>query len=286
MRVPPSESSGEMTDEECVDFLKWCLPRLRLRWPGFRKVRRTVCKRVQKRIRALGLGDVAAYRLCLEQTPQEWSDLDALCRIPRSRFYRDGAVFDFLGDAVLPELARAGRARGEKVLRAWSAGSASGEEPYTLAIIWGLSVEPGFPEVTLRIQASEVDETLVERARQACYQAGSLKEMPRAWLAGAFTESDGLFFLRPAFRDRVAVLRQDIREALPDGPFDLILCRNLVFTYFDAGSQSVILGRVLDRLVAGGALVIGNTEDLPQRPAGLSHWGRGLGVYRKAGPAD
>ena len=275
-----------MTDEECVDFLKWCLPRLRLRWPGFRKVRRTVCKRVQKRIRALGLEDVAAYRPYLEQTPEEWSDLDALCRIPRSRFYRDGPVFDFLGATVVPELARAGRARGEKVLRAWSAGCASGEEPYTLGIIWGLSVQPGFPDITLRVLATEVDGTLLERARRACYQAGSLREVPRAWLAGAFTETDGLFRLRPAFRDRVAILRQDIREALPDGPFDLILCRNLAFTYFDAGLQSMILGRVFDRLVPGGALVIGRTEVLPERPAGLSDWGRGFGVYRKAQPAD
>lgn len=271
-----------MTDEECIDFLKWCLPRLRLRWPGFRKVRRTVCKRVQKRIRALGLEDVAAYRPYLEDTPEEWPDLDALCRIPRSRFYRDGPVFDFLEDAVVPELARASRARGEGVLRAWSAGCASGEEPYTLGMIWGLSVQRGFPDLTLRILATEVDGTLVERAQRACYRAGSLKEVPRAWLTGAFIETDGLFRLRPAFRDRVAFRREDIRAALPDGPFDLILCRNLVFTYFDAGLQSTILGRVFERLVAGGALVIGRTEVLPQSPADLSEWGQGFGVYRKA----
>ena len=273
-----------MTERECIDFLKWCLPRLRLRWPGFRKVRRTVCKRVQKRIRALGLEGVAAYRPYLEETPEEWAGLDALCRIPRSRFYRDGPVFDFLGDAVLPELARASRARGARVLRAWSAGSASGEEPYTLSMIWGLSLQPGFPDLTLRIHASEVDGALLERARRACYGTGSLKEVPRAWLTEAFTGTDGFFRLRPAFRDRVAFRRQDIREALPDGPFDLILCRNLVFTYFDAGLQGVILARVLERLVAGGALVIGKSEVLADRPAGLADWGRGLGVYRKAEP--
>ena len=123
---------------------------------------------------------------------------------------------------------------------------------------------------------------MVERAKRACYGAGSLKEVPRAWLTGAFTETDGLFCLRPAIRDRVATLRQDIREALPDGPFDLILCRNLVFTYFDAGLQSVILARVYEHLAPGGALVIGNAEVLPERPADLLDWGQGFGVYRKA----
>ena len=274
-----------MTDEQCVDFLKWCLPRLGLRWPGFRKVRRTVCKRMQRRIRALGLKDVAAYRPYLEKTPKEWSDLDALCRIPRSRFYRDDRVFGFLGDAVLPELARAGRARGEKALRVWSAGCASGEEPYTLSMIWGLSVEPEFPELVLAILATEVDETMLGRAQKACYAFGSLKEAPRAWLAEAFTETGSLLCVRPAVRDRVAFRRQDVREALPDGPFDLILCRNLVFTYFDTGLQSMILARVLERLVPGGALVIGHSEVLPHPPAGLSDWGQEFGVYRKAEPA-
>ena len=61
-----------MRNEECTAFLQWCLPRLDLRWAGFRKVRGTVCKRVARRIRALGLADVNAYRAYLEGHAEEW----------------------------------------------------------------------------------------------------------------------------------------------------------------------------------------------------------------------
>jgi chemotaxis protein methyltransferase CheR len=77
------------TDAECVDFLQWALPRLGLRWQGFRKVRRQVCRRVARRIAELGLADADAYRLYLERNPQEWDALAELCRVTISRFWRD-----------------------------------------------------------------------------------------------------------------------------------------------------------------------------------------------------
>ena len=105
-----------MNDLDCVQFLQWALPKMRMRWPGFRKVRRQVCKRVDRRLRRLGLVGVAAYRAYLDDHPDEWSELDQLCRIPISRFYRDRGVFDLLRDDVLPSLAADTRARAG----AWS----------------------------------------------------------------------------------------------------------------------------------------------------------------------
>jgi chemotaxis protein methyltransferase CheR len=67
-----------------------------LRWQGFRKVRRQVCKRVDSRRRELGLPDVAGYRAHLEARPEEWAKLDQLCWIDISRFYRDRMVFQQL----------------------------------------------------------------------------------------------------------------------------------------------------------------------------------------------
>jgi chemotaxis protein methyltransferase CheR len=73
-------------DVEGVRFLQWSLPRLRLRWPGFLKVRKQVYKRVDRRLRELGLPDVVAYRAYFERHGKEWQALDTLCRIPISRF--------------------------------------------------------------------------------------------------------------------------------------------------------------------------------------------------------
>lgn len=114
-----------MKDSDCVSFLQWALPRLGFRWPGFRKVRRQVCKRIDRRIGKLKLPGPAAYREYLEQVASEWDVLDQFCRISISRFYRDRRVFDHLRDTVLPELADAAMASGESVLRCWSAGCAS-----------------------------------------------------------------------------------------------------------------------------------------------------------------
>src|SRR4051794_32163897 len=115
-----------MSDPDLVAFLQWALPRLGLRWPGFRRVRGRVRKRLNERLRELGLTDVAAYRDHLDTQPREWAILDGLCRIGISRFHRDRGVFDHLRRVLLPELARRAWGRGEGVVRCWCAGCASG----------------------------------------------------------------------------------------------------------------------------------------------------------------
>ncbi len=91
-----------MNDTECIDFLQWCLPRLRMRWAGFRKVRRQVCKRISRRMAELRLADADAYRAYLDANAGEWDALDALCRVTISRFYRDRGVYDAIRRRVLP----------------------------------------------------------------------------------------------------------------------------------------------------------------------------------------
>src|SRR5439155_11021510 len=85
-----------MRDADCTAFLQWALPRLDMHWPGFRKVRHQVCKRVRHRIAALGLSGFAAYREHLERDAQEWQVLDQFCHITISRFFRDRGAFDCL----------------------------------------------------------------------------------------------------------------------------------------------------------------------------------------------
>jgi chemotaxis protein methyltransferase CheR len=92
-------------DRDCTAFLQWALPQRDLRWPGFRKVRRQVCKRLKRRIRELGLGDLAAYRSRLEADPAEWRAFDECCHITISRFFRDRGVFEVLRTYVLPDIA-------------------------------------------------------------------------------------------------------------------------------------------------------------------------------------
>jgi chemotaxis protein methyltransferase CheR len=256
-------------DSDCVAFLQWALPKMRLRWPGFRRVRRQVCRRLQRRLARLGLADLAAYRDYLEAHEEEWAALDALCRITISRFYRDRSVFDHLRDVLLPELADRLASRGETVLRFWSAGSASGEEPYSLSLAWTLGVSPSWPGISVEIIATDSDERLLERARDAVYPASSLRAMPDSWREAGFEREGPSYRLREEFKQPVHLQRQDIREGMPDGPFHLIFCRNLVFTYFADDLQGETLRGLVSRLEPGGHLLIGSHESLPAGGEGL-----------------
>lgn len=271
-----------MRDQDCVDFLQWCLPKLGLRWAGFRKVRGTVCKRLRRRLRALDLNDLDEYRARLETDAREWQQLDALCRIPISRFYRDKALFAALAARLMPRLAADCADARRSALRCWSAGCASGEEPYSLRLVWHMEVAPAFPGLTCSIVASDVDPVMLSRAQRACYGSSSLKDLPAEWISRAFSRSGGELCLRPAFRCGVAFVQQDIREAMPDGPFDLILCRNLAFIYFDAATQAEVFHGLDARLRSGGALAIGSHECLPKGATGYSPLAPGLPLFLKA----
>lgn len=253
-------------DDECVRLLQDVLPGLGLRWPGYRKVRRTVCRRIGRRIRELGLAGPSAYRALLERSPAEWRRLDAMCRIPISRFMRDQGVAEGLERAVLPAVAAAARREGRTSVHAWSAGCASGEEVYSLLIIWRLRIAPTAPGVALRVLGTDIDPVMVERAARGRYPASAVSGVPPGWRAAAFASCADEYALRAEFRNGATFRVSDIRRELPPGPFDLILCRNLVFTYFAPVLQRRLLRGLWARLVPGGFLVVG-THELPPADA-------------------
>jgi chemotaxis protein methyltransferase CheR len=248
-------------EDECVEFLQSALPRLGLRWAAFRRNKRQVCRRLKTRIRSLGLPDPSAYARYVERHPDEWSVLEALCSVTISRFYRDRAVFDALAHEVLPTLAH-GLPKGQP-LRVWSAGCASGEEPYSIALIWELDVSTSQPARELQILATDRDSQLLERAAVGCYRRSSLRELPAAWVERAFTNVGDAWCLDRMLRRSVTFQCQDLRQTLPNGPFDLILCRNLAFSYFELAEQRALLVRLSGQLAPSGFLVLGLDEALP-----------------------
>ena len=269
-----------MKDEACIRFLQWALPRLNLRWPGFRKVRGQVCKRIGRRLDELNISDLKIYRTYLEDNPDEWLILDSLCRVTISRFYRDKGIYDSLSKKVFPELIQNALHRGENVLSCWCIGSASGEEPYTLSILWDLS-KINKQGLDLKILATEIAPHMIDRAQEGCYPMSSIREMPSEMISEAFTRKNDLYCLKKMYRTRVLFQQQDIRNAQPDSTFDLILCRNLVFTYFTIEMQQDIVQLILLRLKPGGALIVGSHEKLPRLLPGLNPWLPEQKTYRK-----
>jgi chemotaxis protein methyltransferase CheR len=272
-----------MTDQDSVALLAWALPRLGLRERGFVNVRGQVCKRLRRRVAQLGLADMAAYRARLEGDAEEWHVLERLCAVTISRFYRDGPVWQVLGADVLPRLMEAARSGGEASLRCWCLGCASGEEPYTLSMLWALGLNAP-ATLGLRILATDVGEQVLARAALAQYAAGTLRELPAAWRERAFEARDAGFRLREPFRAAVELRRADVRVSLPDEMFHLISCRNVVCTYFDEQLQIETLQRLWTRLVPGGLLLLGRHERLPPGTP-FEPWHPELGMYRRLSSA-
>jgi chemotaxis protein methyltransferase CheR len=250
-------------DAACVAFLQWALPRLGLHWAGYRKVRRQVCRRLHRRLAELGLPDLDAYRARLTADPAEWDVLETLTPVTISRFARDRAVFDALAREVVPRL---GCAR----LRTWSAGCASGEEAYTLALFWP----------AMDVLATDVHPAVLERARRAAYPRSSLRELTAAERDRAFAPRGAEHVVRPEIAARVTVARHDVRDPPPPGPFDLVLCRNVAFTYLDEDRRRAVLAGMASAVRAGGALVIGLHEALPESPW-FAPWPDARAVHRR-----
>jgi chemotaxis protein methyltransferase CheR len=260
---------SKVKDTDCIAFLQWALPRLDLRWLGFRKVRRRVCRRIARRVADLGLGDLAAYRQQLEADPAEWQALDDCCRITISRFFRDRRVFDILRANVLPDVA-ANAAREGREARIWSAGCASAEEPYTLKILWDLEIARSYPCVPLLLIATDIDARMLARAHQGLFEATSLRELPPRFIEEAFDRTDDRYCVKARFRQGIDFLVQDLRAQAPAGPFDLVSCRNVAFTYFAERLQRQTLVRILTQLSPDAYLVIGTHERIPGGDFGLA----------------
>ncbi len=213
-------------------------------------------------MRELGLDDFAAYRRRLEADHAEWAAFDECCPITISRFFRDRSVFEVLRERLLPEIA-ARAVREGRAAQIWSAGCASGEEPYTLKIIWDCDVARSFPDATVSITATDVDESVLARARRGCFEPSSLRELSSHFVEEAFDRVGPLYCIKPRHREGIVFLHQDLRTETPASPFDLILCRYVAFTYFAERLQRQVLMRMPDRLAPHGYLVIGTHERLP-----------------------
>ena len=224
-----------------------------------------MCKRLKQRMRDLGLDNYSAYRGRLETDPSEWRIFDECCHITISRFFRDRGIFEVVRRQVLPDIAARAEREG-RAAQVWSAGCASGEEPYTLKIIWDTEVARAYPGASVSIIASDVDKTMLTRAREGRFERTSFHELP------------------PPL---IEFLDQDLRTEMPPRIFDLILCRYVAFTYFAVPLKRKVLASVLERLRPQGYLVIGTHEQLPSNGPELAALDSAPQIFQKrAGPEE
>jgi chemotaxis protein methyltransferase CheR len=218
-------------------------------------------RRIAVRMRACGVHTYDDYRVLLDRSPGEYERLRDALTINVTRFYRNAETWNLLRREVLPALLEPRRAE----VRAWSAGCASGEEPYTLAALAADHLDRagrGDQLGRLTIDATDIDRASLDRARAACYRVEGLTEMPDD-LVRAYFEAAGLERrVVDRVRRRVSVRPLDLNREPPlRTDYDLILCRNVVI-YFDRPMQERLFQTFADSLVPGGYLVLGKVETL------------------------
>ena len=181
----------------------------------------------------------------------------------KTGFFREAEHFRFLSTKILPEI------RGPR-LRFWSAACSSGEEPYSLAI----TLRESLPDDDLRdclILATDISVGMLEKADRAMYRHEAVRDLSEAIVNKYFNKINNgtsqIFQLDRSTRAMVRLARLNLIESWPmNGPFDVILCRN-VMIYFDRSIQQQLINRFWDLLSPGGYLFVGHSEGL----SALSH---------------
>lgn len=219
---------------------------------------RCIRRRIAKRLRVCKVTNVAAYLERLQIDREELDTLLATISIHVSQFFRNPDTFRIIEQKLLPDLCRRARLAGDKNLTIWSAGCASGEEPYSLAL---LVDDMAAEDLDIRILATDISAPVLESARQGLFEATRLKEVPKGVLDKYFQTVDGRYKLVDRVMDKVEFIRHNIMTAEEYPAADLILCRN-VLIYFTREEQDRILTHFAEALPENGALVLGRSETM------------------------
>jgi len=208
-------------------------------------------RRIGVRMRARGVHTYDDYSRLLDSDAREYQELLDALTINVTKFFRNLETWD----ALQPHLRRLGAADPD--LRIWSAGCASGEEPYTIAVLVldTLGEAAGGRDI---IDATDIDRLSLERTREAKYPDAAFTEMPAQLKLRYFRDDQPL----PLVRQLVHVRAHDLmRERPPRPPYHLIVCRNVVI-YFERQAQERLFQVFVDALAPGGVLLLGKVETL------------------------
>ena len=245
-------------------------------------------KRLARRLRELELGSFAAYHyLIRNESPGqgEFARLIDELTTNETYFFRERRQLRALIAEILPEVLMQRRELGTRPVMVWSAGCASGEEPYSIVI---MAVEAGLdPARDLRVYASDISRRMLRRARQGTYRENSFRETEVSLRDRYFAEKDGHWKISDEIKKYVDFIHLNLMDrdkiALL-GSMDVILCRNVII-YFDPEGKRRVIGTFEEKLRPGGHLLLGHSESLINLSTSLElrHL-KGDLVYRKPVP--
>jgi two-component system CheB/CheR fusion protein len=221
--------------------------------------RSTIQRRVAKRMSGVGAERYDDYVDYLELHPEEFAELFNTLLINTTGFFRDPQTWEYLATEIASQLLAAHGP--DAPLRVWCAGCASGEEPYTVAMVLARVMgDPGFRD-RVKIYATDIDEEALDQARHGAYLPRQIEDVPHDALERFFERTDQRYVFRKDLRRCVIFGRNDLVQDAPISRIDLLVCRNTLM-YFNAETQSQILRRFHFGLDDDGYLLLGKSEML------------------------
>ena len=243
--------------------------------------RATILRRLQRRMVATGSAKLREYVRYVQNNPEEYQRLTASFLIKVTEFFRDKDLFDHLRDKVIPQLIADASAR-DRELRVWSAGCATGEEAYSLAMLISDALGDDLDTFNVRIFATDVDSDAITFARRGIYPESSLTDLPPTLLERHFSKHAEGYEVRKRIRAITVFGQHDLGQRAPFPRVDLALCRN-VLIYFTSELQRRALQLFAFSLRDGGVLVLGKAESTTPLAEYFVLSNPRLKIYRRQG---
>lgn len=230
----------------------------------------TILRRIGRRMVVTHNRTMRDYLEYLKEHPEEVGELVKAFLINVTQFFRDPDAFVALRNDILPQIIAQARER-DRILRIWTAGCATGEEPYSLAMILTDLLGAELPEWSVKIFATDLSEMAINFARRGLYAENVLSGVPTAYRERFFERADHGYRIAKALRQMVIFGQQDLTRSAPFPRIDLLLCRN-VLIYFTPELQDYVLAQFAFSLTPGGYFLESCSCAMMKFMASISAW--------------
>ena len=242
----------------------------------------TILRRISRRMAVTHVSQLHDYYEYLISHPEEVDELVKAFLIKVTGFFRDPEAFDFLRGRVLPDLINRAQNNG-RILRIWSAGCATGEEAYSMALLIADALGPDFPEWSIKVFATDLAEDAIAFARRGLYPETVLEDMPDEFRQRYFERIDHGYRIAKMLRETVIFGQQDISRGVPFPRIDLVVCRNLLIYLKPELQQTVLELFAYSLYQSQGYLFLGKAETARPTKATFELINKRWKIYRCVG---
>lgn len=254
-----------ITDKEFLQIARLIYDKCGIRLSEQKKS--LVVGRLGKILCRLGFSNFNEYYeyVCNDKSGGALSELVDKISTNHSFFFRETDHFSYMRSVILPDILTSLENPQARSIRIWSAGSAAGEEIYTIAMILDDYFGRGLKNYDIGLLATDISYSVLEQARRGIYPAAKTKEIPPEYNLKYFDYLDKEnVSIKPFLKEMILFKRLNLMEGLFPfkGKFDIIFCRN-VMIYFDAATRENLIRKFYNYIKQGGYLFIGHSESIP-----------------------